>query len=76
MRRSGSHPWDISGKSLLFPPVSSIQQDKNGPDPQGILWNLGVNPCGKMISTHMWEGGTSALLSNYINRDTPETIEL
>lgn len=33
-------------------------------------------PCGKAICGHRWKGRASALLSNYINRDTADAIEL
>lgn len=33
-------------------------------------------PCGKAICGHRWEGRTSALSSNNINRDISDTVEL
>lgn len=46
------------------------------PDHPETLWSFKCDSSGKTIYGHRWEGGTSALSSNYINRDTPDGTEL
>ena len=41
----------------------------NASDHPGVLWSLGMCPCGRKVCVCMWEGRTNAFLSNYINGD-------
>ena len=45
-------------------------------DHPGVLWSLGMSPCGKAICDCRWEGRTNAVSSNNSNRDTPAIIDL
>lgn len=72
MKRSGSCHWDTSGKS---PPCNQVTMP-SVPDHPETLWSFKCDLNGKAIYGHRWEGGTSALSSNYINRDTPDGTEL
>lgn len=78
LTRSRPHHCDTLGKlqaflqCLLYNSITLL----NSPNLLGILWTINVIPYSKVICGHRWEGRTSALLSNYINRDIPYITEL